>query len=139
MSCQEFNVMLQELLEKGETKLVDNLTSHMEMCKACAAKYAKVQQLLGEIAREKAAVSPVYLQAKIMDRVLAIGKERVYIRPIHWYTAAASIAAGIMLGIIIGSTTYFANNNLTATSDLTIQQASYSTPMDDFIFTSNDQ
>lgn len=141
MNCQEFNNELQKMLATEITQPVAEVASHMESCQSCSTRFAMVVQLLGEIAREKSVAPPFFLQSKIMEKVLKEGQQSLTIRPIHWYTAVASIAAGIMLGLMIGNTTYSGTGTLsaTATSEITLQQASYSTPMDDYIFTNNDQ
>lgn len=139
MNCQEFNNELQKMLDTGITQPAAELTSHMERCQSCSTRFAKVVLLLGEIAREKSIAPPFFLQSKIMEKVLKEGQRSLSIRPIHWYTAAASIAAGIMLGLIIGNTTYAGAGavSASATSEITLQQASYSTPMDDYIFSTD--
>jgi|GEM_PF-1629802 hypothetical protein len=141
MNCQEFSNELQKMLETGITLSSPKLTQHMESCSFCTKQYNRIVLLLSVINKEKNMTPPRSIKSKIMDTVISEGKHTIHIRPIHWYTAAASIAAGVMLGILIGSATYSSYLNVSATNstEIALQQESYSTPMDDFIFANNDQ
>jgi len=140
MDCQKFNLELQKMLETASDAAAPELISHMSTCSKCQKAYEQVKLLLNAISTEKSSAPSFYLHGKIVERVMAEARATIQIRPIRWDTALVSLVAGVALGIMIGTASYISTTNSSDTSltaSISIQQETESSPLEDYIFTSD--
>ena len=139
MDCSRFNLELQKMLATASDAAAPELDAHMSTCPKCQKAYNRVKLLLRAVSAEQKSTPGFYLQSRIMDRVRAEVSNTLQIKPIRWQTAVASLAAGVMLGLIIGSVSYISSSlsDNSITSAITLQQDTDNSPIEEYFFTSD--
>lgn len=138
MDCSKFTQELQKMLETASDTAAPEFTAHMGSCSKCQRAYVRVKLLLRAISTEQKTAPSLFSQGRIMEKVRVEIKNTVQFRPIRWETAVASLVAGVALGLIIGTASYVSSTSISEnnlTSALSLQQEVENTPLEEYIFT----
>lgn len=102
MSCKLSNINLLNYIDGDlDTETQATVKEHLENCLDCQENLAHLKSIYGIIELEKQAINPnPFLSSRIWEKV---NQQYVPIIPLRRYTIATIAAAGLTIGIVIGS------------------------------------
>ncbi len=120
MSCKLSNINLLNYIDGDlDTEAQAKVKEHLENCLECQENFAHLKSIYGIIELEKQAINPnPFLSSRIWE---IVNQQHAPIIPLRRFTIATIAAAGLVIGIVIGSL-FNSNTNISTTSSQAWEQ-----------------